>query len=721
MRPTIRRGAGVVLAAALALIPILALAVDEPRSAFSSTPASDVIADAESLGYEVRRLVSGPAELADVDAQDTVLAVLHAPVPYQESEVDAARKFLEQGGALLVIDPQGHGTQLALVAGLSLERVRLAEPTGFFNATFRGREFRLNTENATAVKLLPGAPAEVYIWSSASSHIDRDGNGTIDLTDPLGPFPILASAAYGRGRVWVLSAPSSFASSVSPGPDDALFREALLREVMGPRSTLILDESRMETANPLVVAARTVVRTDGAWSVAVVILAVLAFAAFTLVARGGSAWRAHDFNPRRFLERRREGSATHPRSSGWTRRGFAAMALAAACSGLGIALGRDQATWAGGICLAALAGALVLRAPAGNARRSVSSARVQESTTVEVDVEVRLRQRGSGVQLRDALDGSMEVVSGQAWGVPASRDTRLRYVMRPSRLGNYDIGPFQVQRQDALVLRVARRDLLPPDALKVTPRIEKTRKTPFLSKSPQIVVGAHVVQRAGSGSEFLTLREYQPGDPLRSVNWRASARSNGLVVNQRVRESTTELTVLLDVRAVSDVGPAEATPFVVGARAAASITAGAMASRDRVRVVLYGDGVHRLEGRGADHQKRFEEKLAETRPQGSTHVAQAFKAVAPHLRPGRPVVVITGAEADPTLMETLRSLRRRRLRPFLLSPPIWVSDDATSQEREIATQRSELIRNLRGQGFPVYETAEGRPLESLFRIQGMPT
>jgi uncharacterized protein (DUF58 family) len=143
-----------------------------------------------------------------------------------------------------------------------------------------------------------------------------------------------------------------------------------------------------------------------------------------------------------------------------------------------------------------------------------------------------------------------------------------------------------------------------------------------------------------------------------------------------------------------------------------------MRSRDSLHVLLYGDGIRSVEGRGAQQQVAFEEALADTRPAGATSALEAVESVADKLRPGRPVVLVTGAEADATVGDAMARLRQRGMRPFLLAPQLGQPPKPGEADTAALRQRQELLRDLRGKGYPVYEALEGMPLEDLFRIQG---
>lgn len=60
------------------------------------------------------------------------------------------------------------------------------------------------------------------------------------------------------------------------------------------------------------------------------------------------------------------------------------------------------------------------------------------------------------------------------------------------------------------------------------------------------LAGLHRSSKAGSCPEFREFREYRPGDPLRGIDWRASARGDRLLMRLREDETNLHCQVLLD-------------------------------------------------------------------------------------------------------------------------------------------------------------------------------
>jgi uncharacterized protein (DUF58 family) len=207
------------------------------------------------------------------------------------------------------------------------------------------------------------------------------------------------------------------------------------------------------------------------------------------------------------------------------------------------------------------------------------------------------------------------------------------------------------------------------------------------------------------------------------VNWKASARSEGLVVNQRVHESMTRVTFLVDARAVAEAGPADASPLAVAARIVAGLAETALRSRDRVRIVAYGPGVIEAQDvPGADRMEEVRTFLARLEAGGSMGAQAAVSAIASTLRPNGPVVVCSGLEADDGFVDALRTLRARNVNPVVVAPPLGTrprhADEGGPEpdEQRIAAERARIVEEIRAMGVPLFEPRDDVPLDLLLRL-----
>jgi uncharacterized protein (DUF58 family) len=99
-------------------------------------------------------------------------------------------------------------------------------------------------------------------------------------------------------------------------------------------------------------------------------------------------------------------------------------------------------------------------------------------------------------------------------------------------------------------------------------------------------IGTHLTRHRGPGVEYADIRAYVPGDQLRTVNWRVSARRRRLHVTDRLTDRAAEVVVLIDTYQQA-LGPAtDATQR--SARGATQVVQSALRSGDRAGIIALG-------------------------------------------------------------------------------------------------------------------------------------
>jgi uncharacterized protein (DUF58 family) len=151
------------------------------------------------------------------------------------------------------------------------------------------------------------------------------------------------------------------------------------------------------------------------------------------------------------------------------------------------------------------------------------------------------------------------------------------------RLGRYT-WPAPAMRV-AGVLRLAwwTRSAPTQCAITVVPDlIERLERTPG-----ERGLGAQPTRAVGSGAEVLQLRDYVRGDPLRSIDWKATARRGRLVTRDFTEEQHIEVIVAIDAGRASGLGAGEADRLGLYVNVAARFAQRATAQGDAVGVVLF--------------------------------------------------------------------------------------------------------------------------------------
>lgn len=192
-----------------------------------------------------------------------------------------------------------------------------------------------------------------------------------------------------------------------------------------------------------------------------------------------------------------------------------------------------------------------------SAERAIEPTRVSVGTSVRATVTVHTTSRllGGGLvfteALPDAVGGSPQFVTPP----PRRSDPplNLSYPLTARVRGVHLIGPLTMRVSDSMGLVEYERQLVGRTALTVVPRVTSLSGLPDGFGRGEGEAGSTGLRR-GPGEHDALLREYQPGDPLRTVHWRSTARRGELMVRLEERPWHGGVTVLLDRRAAAHRG-----------------------------------------------------------------------------------------------------------------------------------------------------------------------
>jgi uncharacterized protein (DUF58 family) len=333
----------------------------------------------------------------------------------------------------------------------------------------------------------------------------------------------------------------------------------------------------------------------------------------------------------------------------------------------------------------------------------------------EVTFSVRVRAAGAverlelNLALPDGLTGDGPVTLHLA----ADDEQELELPIRCVRWGAYTPGEVHVRAADRLAAFAFEDvvDLRTP--LKVYPRPEQLLEI-LKPLETQVYTGNQVARAKGDGIEFSEIRPFVPGDRVRRINWRASARRGELVVNELHPERNADVILLLDT--FSEARTAERGTLDLMVRAAAALAAEYLARKDRVGVVAFGGVVNwLLPATGVSQLYRIVDSLLDT----EIVLSYAWKGV--NLLPSRTIppkalVIALSPLLDERSTGALLDLRARRFDLAVVEvSPVPFTPPGSSATDELAHRlwvhlRAAVRWQYESAGVPVVEWQDGVPL-----------
>jgi len=278
----------------------------------------------------------------------------------------------------------------------------------------------------------------------------------------------------------------------------------------------------------------------------------------------------------------------------------------------------------------------------------------------------------------------------------AMTSSEYKFVLRFPRRGRYELKEVTMEWFDHASMAMIRKAIPASKSFRVMPYIYPLDKAGFKPKRVRMPVGNLRSRQTGPGIEFHSLREYGPGDERRQINWKATARTESILVNQNNAERSSDVTIVLDVRAPSGSEARDEEVIDREVSAACSLAAHYLQGRDRVGMLVLGDYLDVIEpayGRKQFH--RLVDRLLDVRSAGWRTTAGLPLAMRRYFPSDTLVLVITPMD-DNGMVRTLEEMERRGHDVAVLAVR------PTSQWDPISSGFRERIRNVEWQD-DVYE------------------
>ena len=344
-------------------------------------------------------------------------------------------------------------------------------------------------------------------------------------------------------------------------------------------------------------------------------------------------------------------------------------------------------------------------------RRETSSDNIFEDGDMNVRFIVKNKGLGIGfVEIYDQLPPQARITKGSNYTLLYMKpwqEVSFEYSLKLPLRGHYHLGPVKLRVKDAFDLFYNEKFEESLHSFSVFPQIEVLEEQIIKSRSPKLLSGAMPLNVIGAGTEFYSLREFVPGDSLRSVNWKALAKKGKMMVNETVREDVMDVILLVDAREVSAVGGGKDTPLEMSCRAAATYAKQLLDERNNVALMIYGDSVERVDlDRGEHHLFKILTALSSAKPQGNLKLEIVLKDLLPYIPSGSPLILFSSLDDDHTIAEAFTNTISRGYTITTVSPS---SLDFEEKMKRIPAQplliarieRDNLISEIRSFGMQV--------------------
>jgi uncharacterized protein (DUF58 family) len=364
-------------------------------------------------------------------------------------------------------------------------------------------------------------------------------------------------------------------------------------------------------------------------------------------------------------------------------------------------------------------GLRLARAPKLRIQVEVERATALEQDELEVQLTVSSESPVERLELVLVVPDGLEVVSGasaQSLRLGWEDERTLELTLRCGRWGNYEIGDVRLRARDRLGLTIWESRLDRKQRLRVYPLPETLRRI-VRPVSTQLHTGNEVARQKGEGTEFADLRLFAPGDRVRSINWRASARRDELVVNERHPERNADVILFLDTFADARSGGRSTLDLAV--RATATLAARYLERRDRVGLVSFGGVLRWLTpGMGSTQRYRIVDALLESEIVFN-YAWKDVSVIPARVLPPQALVVAVTPLLDDRAVEALADLRARRYDLAIVEvSPIGFAAPGKSEADKLAhrlwvLRRDEIRARYERLGVAVARWSDDAPLDAV--------
>jgi uncharacterized protein (DUF58 family) len=271
------------------------------------------------------------------------------------------------------------------------------------------------------------------------------------------------------------------------------------------------------------------------------------------------------------------------------------------------------------------------------------------------------------------------------------------YRISAPRRGNYVLGPILLRRADVMQFHEYKSVVPIRDEVTVMPKIEKLGPIALRARRVGQWPGVVPSRRTGLGTEFFESRPYEPGDELRRINWKASAKVGVLMTNEFEGEQVTDVLVVVDGSegTLSRLFDFDVAEFELSL--AASLCSQLINQGNRVGLSVYSAVRTWVDpGFGKRHLLRLLNGLAVANPgRASIPLQYAVESVIVSMVAAKSVVAFISPLMDDQIVQVIANLAARGYEIMCFTPAASVNSGGMTQPQVLARKILTLERRVK--------------------------
>ncbi len=360
--------------------------------------------------------------------------------------------------------------------------------------------------------------------------------------------------------------------------------------------------------------------------------------------------------------------------------------------------------------------------------RTLSAERVTPNMPVTITLRiVNLGGRIEELLLEDQISPALTIVDGKPnylCTLKKGQTLTWTYTVSGPR-GSFTFKGIETTARDHLDISRLSQFIPVEGQIFVVPPFTRIKNIKIRPRQTRAYAGNIPARIGGPGVEFFGLREYQPGDTPRWINWRASARhEHALFTNEYEQERVADVGIVLDGRKNVNVGNGVHSLFEHTVIAAAALSDAFLSAGNRVGLLLYGHTLRwTFPGYGHIQRERIMQSLARAEI-GSSSVFADLMRIPSQLFPMNSQLVFV-SPLKSSDYATFVHLRARGYQVMVISPdPVsyeqrQLPDDPNTKlaARILGTERRMLMLRLQRAGIQALDWDVNLPLDRLVKTR----
>ncbi len=341
----------------------------------------------------------------------------------------------------------------------------------------------------------------------------------------------------------------------------------------------------------------------------------------------------------------------------------------------------------------------------------------------EIDITIHIENKANRplfLEVEDILPSHVEMVKGcnrKILNIGKKEKKELNYRISCPVTGKVKLGPVEVKYRDPLNFFSEKIFTGEEMYFRVLPIVEEMQSVDIHPSYTKFWMGEIKSKSIGIGSEFYSIREYNPGDELRNINWKATAKQLSPMTNEFEGEKSGDVILIVDGYKKGTVGTKRHNTLRASVNAAASLASTILSARNRVGLIVSGEYLNWVyPGTGKNHYHKIMSYLTQFEEGGSWGL-EGVKWLLEDFFPRKSLLIFISPLTVPEFSETIVDLSRKEYEVMVISPdPLRVQRDILGSYDELAeglyeTQRKNVIEKLWSYDTVVVDWDPNTPLE----------